>query len=165
MIASPGDVQEERKTLINVIQEWNAINAYDRKIFLQPIAWEHDAMPEFGIRPQEAINKQILDQCDFLIGIFWTRLGSDTGRYLSGTVEEIERHAGNGKPVMLYFSDVPYSIYAVDQQQVARVIKFRNECEKKGLIETYKSLSEFREKVAKHINMATYRHPIFKQKI
>jgi hypothetical protein len=39
-----------------------------------------------------------------LIGVFWTRVGTPTGIAESGTLEEIERVAAEGKLVMLYFS-------------------------------------------------------------
>jgi hypothetical protein len=49
------------------------------------------------------INRQVLADCDLLVAIFWTRIGSPTGSALSGTVEEIEKHLKAEKPAMLYF--------------------------------------------------------------
>ena len=43
--------------------------------------------PQMGDRPQELINKQLVGHCDLLIGSFWTRLGTPTGRAESGTAE------------------------------------------------------------------------------
>lgn len=37
MIASPGDVAEERKIIREVIHEWNDINANASKVVLSPI--------------------------------------------------------------------------------------------------------------------------------
>lgn len=45
-----------------------------------------------GISPQSIINEQILDKCDFLVGVFWKRIGTATDKYASGSVEEIEKH-------------------------------------------------------------------------
>jgi hypothetical protein len=42
--------------------------------------------------------------CDLVIAIFWTRLGTKTPRADSGTVEEISEHANAGKPALVYFS-------------------------------------------------------------
>ena len=107
MIASPGDVQAERNIVREVIHEWNAIHSAQRQVVILPVSWESHSSPEMGARPQEIINKQVLDKCDLLVGVFWTRIGTESGAYVSGTVEEIERHLDAGKPAMLYFSGKP----------------------------------------------------------
>jgi hypothetical protein len=101
LVASPSDVDEERDIVSSVIQGWNDLHSSTRKIVLLPLRWETHTAPEYGVRPQEVINKQIVDDCDLLVGIFWTRIGSPTGIADSGTLEEIERVAKSGKPVML----------------------------------------------------------------
>lgn len=58
--------------------------------------------PAHARRPQEIINKQVLRNCDLLIAVFWTRLGTPTGGSTSGTVEEIREHIATGKPAMIY---------------------------------------------------------------
>jgi hypothetical protein len=77
MIASPGDVSEERHVIREVIHEWNTIHSLDKNIVLQPVGWETDSSPELGGRPQHIINEQILKDCDLLVGVFWS---SGTGR-------------------------------------------------------------------------------------
>ncbi len=52
----------------------------------------------YGSRPQEVINSAIVDKCDLLVGIFWTRIGSPSGEADSGTIEEIELVAKAKKP-------------------------------------------------------------------
>ena len=47
--------------------------------------------PEMGNDPQTLINKQILEDCDLLLGVFWTKIGTETEKYPSGSVEEIEK--------------------------------------------------------------------------
>lgn len=51
---------------------------------LLPVKWETHAIPQSGIRPQEAINRQLVNQCDVLLGMFWTKLGTSTGVAESG---------------------------------------------------------------------------------
>jgi hypothetical protein len=92
MIASQGDVAGERTVIREVLAEWNVIHSDTRKVVLLPIGWETHTSPEMGERPQAIINKQILKDCDLLVGVFWTRIGTATGDYASGTVEEIEKH-------------------------------------------------------------------------
>ncbi|MGH9717746.1 MAG: hypothetical protein ACRD4R_13605 [Candidatus Acidiferrales bacterium] len=109
LIASPSDVHAERTVLTEVIEDWNSANSRARSVSLQAVRWELDSFPESGGRPQELINKQIVESADVLIAVFWSRLGTPTGDAASGTVEEIEHFREKGKPVLLYFSeaDVP----------------------------------------------------------
>ena len=78
-----------------------------------------------GASAQTIINKQLLTKCDLLVGVFWTRIGTETEQYLSGTVEEIERHIAAGKPAMLYFSSQPVALDTVDPDQIARLKQFK----------------------------------------
>ncbi|SEI58623.1 hypothetical protein SAMN04244579_01260 [Azotobacter beijerinckii] len=153
LIASPGDVEEERDIAVKTIQEWNDLNSAERQIVLLPLRWETHTAPEYGKRPQEIINKQIVDHCDLLIGIFWTRIGSPTGAEDSGTLEEINRVASAGKPVMLYFSKVKKTPDEIDVEQLARLRNFKASIYPKALIETYTSQIEFRDKLAKQIEI------------
>ena len=91
LIASPSDVQEERKIAEKVINAWNTSNSDERKLMLEAILWESHSAPESGDRIQGILNKQIVDGCDAAIGIFWTRIGTHTGVAPGGAVEEIER--------------------------------------------------------------------------
>ena len=107
MIASPNDVSEERQLVRDAIYEWNAIHSKQFGVMLNPVGWETHVAPEMGGRPQEIINKRILEDSDILLGIFWTRLGTETGEYVSGTVEEISRHIASQKLTSIYICDRP----------------------------------------------------------
>jgi hypothetical protein len=152
LIASPSDVVAERKAIPEVIHAWNAVNAEEAKTVLLPIMWETHSTPEMGERPQEIINRQLVDSCDFLIGVFWTRIGTHTGKTKSGTVEEIERFIKANKPVLLYFSSVPVRMDSVDQKQYEKLKNFKDECKAKGLIENYSEIPELREKLNRHLS-------------
>jgi hypothetical protein len=73
----------------------------------EPTGWRTHAHPEVGTRPQELINRQALDAADVVVGIFWSRFGTPTGKAESGTEEDIRRSIAAGKKVMLCFSDRP----------------------------------------------------------
>src|SRR5664280_1846035 len=133
MIASPGDVVQARRIAYDVVHEWNAINARDRKITLMPVGWETHASPEMGDRPQAIINGQLLKDSDLLVAVFWTRLGSPTGTAPSGTVEEIEEHLAAGKPVMIYFSSAPVRPDSIDANQYSALKAFKESLMQKGL--------------------------------
>lgn len=158
MIASPGDVPQERRIVRDVIYEWNAVHAEDRGLVLMPIGWESHSSPEMGGRPQEVINKQILKSCDLLIAVFWTRLGSPTGEAPSGTVEEIEEHLKAGKPAMIYFSSAPVRLDSVDSEQYNALKEFKEACRKRGLVEGYDSVTEFREKLVRQLAQTIIRN-------
>ena len=149
LIASPSDVEVERDIATRVIQEWNDVNSADREVALLPVRWETHTWPEFGRPPQEAINKQIVDDCDLLIGVFWTRIGTRTQAADSGTLEEIERIAGQGKPVMLYFSRTKQNPDEIDVEQLQSLRAFRQKVKDSALIEQFSDPVEFRDKLAR----------------
>lgn len=153
MIASPGDVAEEREAIREVIHDWNDVNASSQGIVLTPVGWETHSSPELGARPQELINERLLNECDLLIAVFWTRLGSPTGEASSGTVEEIEEHMASGKPAMLYFSSKPVAPESIDADQYAAVKDFKERVRDQGLIDEFDNLDHFRRKLAKQLQM------------
>ena len=151
MIASPGDVAVERNIVREEIANWNYVNSLKSKIVLLPTGWETHSSPELGERPQELINKRILKDCDILIGIFWTRLGTPTGKAKSGTVEEIKEHVDAGKPAMIYFSSQPINPSKINHHQYAAVQKLKDSYRLTGLIENYESIDQFKEKIGRQI--------------
>jgi hypothetical protein len=153
MIASPGDVGGARATVREVLAEWNIINADVRKMLLLPIGWDTHASPAVGDRPQAIINKQVLRDCDLLVGVFWTRMGTPTGGYPSGTVEEIEEHIKAGKPAMLYFSVEPVHPDSIDEEQYGELKRFREACRARGLCSTFSSLGEFKSEFYRHLQI------------
>ena len=153
LIASPSDVAEEREIAVKTIQEWNDLNSSERQIVLLPLRWETHTAPEYGKRPQEVINRQMVDHCDLLIGVFWTRIGSPTGVADSGTLEEIERVASRGKPVMLYFSQAKKDPDEIQLDQLQALRDFKKKTFPKALVENYSSQIEFRDKLAKQIEI------------
>ncbi len=151
MIASPGDVLQEREEVRKAIYNWNDINSKNTSMILNPIGWETHGAPEMGDRAQALINKRLLNDCDLLIAVFWTRIGTPTGGYESGTVEEIERHMAEGKPTMIYFSKTPIDYSTVDRDQYDLLMNKKDEWKNKGRIEEFSSLQEFKDKLNKQL--------------
>ena len=158
MIASPGDVAASRRIVRDVIDEWNVINAEDRKIILMPVGWDTHASPEMGDRPQAIINGRLLKDSDLLVAVFWTRLGSPTGTAPSGTVEEIEKHLAAGKPAMIYFSSEPVHPDSVEAGQYSALKAFKESLRPKGLTEEYEDLSGFRTKFSRQLAQTVIRY-------
>lgn len=151
MIASPGDVSEERNVIRSALHDWNDINSVNSRMMLAPVGWDSHSSPELGTRPQELINNRILKNCDLLVGVFWTRLGSPTGKAQSGTVEEIQEHLSVGKPAMIYFSSKPAAPDSIDIEQYAQLKAFKGWCKSQGLIEEFENIEQFRTKLAKQL--------------
>lgn len=159
MIASPGDVFEEREIVRDVIHTWNYINSLKTRVVLIPAGWETHSSPELGSRPQELINSRVLKDCDLLIGVFWTRIGSPTGTSESGTVEEIEKHVKAGKPAMIYFSSRPVAPQSIDPVQFSALQAFKEKCKSLGLVESYDNIVDFKDKVTRHLQMCLHNNP------
>ena len=153
MIASPGDVANERRIAKEIIDEWNAIHSADRATILLPVMWETHAFPAMGDRAQSIINKQIVSDADILIAIFWTRIGTPTGVAPSGTVEEINEHIKAKKSTMLYFSTQPVRLDSLDEVQYSALKEFKHSLriENNGLVTEYESLSEFKDKLRRQL--------------
>jgi hypothetical protein len=162
MISSPSDVLEEKQITRDIIHEWNAVNSRIRKMCLLPVDWESNSSPEMSESAQAILNRQILEDSDLLIAIFWTRIGSPTGLSVSGTVEEIEKHLASGKPAMLYFSNARIHPDKLDSHQFAGLLKFKKECEARGLVETFKTTEDYRKKLQIQLPLIINRHEYFK---
>ena len=151
LIASPSDLEEERQAATEVVNDWNALNAAAESTVLLPVKWETHATPETSVRPQGAINRQLVTNSDLLIGMFWTRIGTDTGVAESGTVEEIDQFVAAGKPAMLYFSSRPIDPNKVDLKQFKKLRQFKDETYKAALVGGYASTAELKTQLLRDV--------------
>jgi hypothetical protein len=151
LIASPSDLTEEREAATMAINDWNAQHAAAEGIVLLPVKWETHARPEFGVRPQGAINAQIVQTCDILIGMFWTKLGTDTGIAESGTIEEINQFVEQQKPALLYFSDRPTAPSAINLEQLRKLKDFKDTTYSQALVGSFCSVDELRTKLLRDL--------------
>lgn len=151
LIASPSDLGDERRIATEIINEWNIQHALAESVVLLPVKWETHARPQTGIRPQEALNQQFVRDCDILIGMFWTRMGTNTGVAESGTVEEINEFVVAGKPALLYFSKRPIDPTKIDHKQHKKLAVFKQETCRDALIGDFQSEAELREKLLRDI--------------
>ena len=157
-IASPGDVAEERAVIREVLHEWNVLHSESQKMVALPIGWESHASPVTGGHPQSIINREVLEGCDLLVAVFWTRIGTPTETDVSGTVEEIKRHIDCGKPAMIYFSSAPCPPGNLDSVQYEAVKTFKIWCQSKSVFWPYDSVSRFKEDFRKHLEQRIQRN-------
>jgi hypothetical protein len=111
-LASPGDLQEERRAAKRVVDAFNSNWADFLGYQVELVGWE-DTTSGFG-RPQEIINRD-LERCELFIGMLWQRWGTPPGpagsSYTSGFEEEfrtsLARTKQAGKPeISLFFKDI-----------------------------------------------------------
>jgi hypothetical protein len=159
MIASPGDMLDARRVVRDVIHEWNYVHSLSSNLVLMPVGWETHASPDLSGRPQEIINERVLKDCDLLVGLFWTKLGTPTGKAASGSVEEIERHLAVGKPAMIYFSSEPVAPASIDAAQYEALRGFKSWCQSKGLIEEFENLPDLAAKFTRQLQLTLRDNP------
>ena len=129
-LASPGDLQEERKVVRDVVAEFNESWADELGYHLELDGWE-DTVAGFG-RPQDLINKDV-DRCNLFIGMIWKRWGtppSHDGKYSSGFQEEFERSIArrerSGSPeISLYYKQIPEEYMEDKGPDLQKVLEFR----------------------------------------
>jgi len=162
VIASPSDVKEERAIARRVIYKWDSLHSDEKKIVLLPVGWETHSHPESGDRTQSILNKQILKNADLLIGIFWTRIGTPTGKAESGTVEEIEEHIKTRKPAMLYFSNKDIGPDKIDKDQYDKVKAFKKKYSDKSLYHEFSTDEGFEIDLYEHLVLKVNESDYFK---
>lgn len=145
LIASPSDLAEERQVATEAINEWNSQPAVAEAVVLLPVKWETHATPRSGVRPQEAINDELVHNSDILVGMFWTRFGTNTGIAESGTVEEIDQFLAAAKPAMLYFSRRPIDPNSINLKQHKKLQNFKASTYKNALTGGFTGLDDLRQ--------------------
>ncbi len=151
LIASPGDLAEERLAATEAIHEWNALHSAAEGVVLLPVKWETHAVPTAGVRPQEAVNRQLVDHCDILVGMFWTKLGTSTGVAESGTVEEIDQFVAAKKPALLYFSERPISPGKIDIDQHQKLKEFKGDTYTEALCGSFNRLEDVKPMILRDL--------------
>lgn len=142
MIGCPGDVEEEVRIAMEVVNRWNTIHAEQEGIVLLPLHWSTNSYPQQGDHPQQIINNQLVNKSDLLIAVFGARVGSPTAKAESGTIEEIEEHIAAGKPVMIFFRQVN-DISLTTAADLAKLEEFKEKVKDQGLYKEYRDCSVF----------------------
>jgi hypothetical protein len=152
LLVAPSDVTEEHLLVAGLVNEWNVHHGDGAGAGVELMNWQTHAHPAAGRRPQSLINRQFADRADIVLGIFWRRLGSPTGRAASGTVEEIQRAQRRRKKVMVYFSRRPaMESSAPDRSEQGRVERFKQRLGQVALYGTYADVHEFEITVRKDL--------------
>lgn len=153
LISCPGDVQGEVKLIEDAVGEFNELYTKPLGITIQTRHWSKSSYAQSGGKPQALLNEQFVSECDAAVAIFWTRFGTPTDEYGSGTEEEIEIMLQSGKQVFMYFSDKSCPPSQVDDEGYKRVRAFREKYKDKGVYFTYSTDEEFRKLFLAHLSM------------
>ena len=162
-LASPGDLQEERKAVRDVVTEFNESWADELGYQIELLGWE-DTVAGYG-RPQQIINQDV-DRCDLFIGLLWKRWGTppdNDGSFSSGFHEEFKRsmarHERSGSPeIALFFKEIPDGFMEDPGDDLRRVLGFRETiiAEKKILFQNFSTVEDMeklvRKRLAAHVN-------------
>jgi len=126
-VSSPGDVNDERKIALDVIEQLPYRPTFREKVAFRVIAWDK---PGAGtpmratLTPQDAINKGLPtpSKCDIVIVIFWSRMGTpfihiDGREYQSGTHWELLNAIEAKRPETVIYhrtDDPPFKVSDAD---------------------------------------------------
>jgi hypothetical protein len=158
-VASPGDVTREREEFAAVIKELNVTIeaiAPEKGIVLELIQWQTHVHPGLGLDAQDVVNQQI-GSYDIFVGIMWKRFGTATGRADSGTEEEFKRALAQWEkdrtlPVLFYFCQEMSTMPKAEEfSQLAKVVAFREEVSKRGLVWDYGDHGCFADLIRPHL--------------
>jgi hypothetical protein len=161
VVASPGDVKAERDSLAEIFEEVNRDTARPAELHLELARWETDARPGFHPGGPQALIDPILDieDCDLLIGIFWSRMGTPIPSGETGTEHEFQTAytswTKKQRPdILVYFCErTPQPQSADDQFQIERVQRFKTNFPRSGFSWKYTEVQDFKTLVARHLRI------------
>ena len=152
LLISPSDASDERELIEKTATEWNNSVGQFHQLQIRIRRWEADVAPDLRSPGQEVINREIVEEADFGIAVFRLRLGTPTGRFRSGSLEEIEELSKAGKRVLVYLYEGPFEKKEIDHQQLGQLDEEETRLWEKGLVASYDSLEDLQEKVRLHLS-------------
>lgn len=156
LISCPGDVSKYVDVVRECIESFNITIGRLNSAEIVGQHWSTSSFSQSGDRPQEILNKQFVRDCDAAVAIFWTRFGTPTDKYGSGTEEEIEEMRLAGKQVFTYFVTESVDLNKVDLEQYKKVQDFKAKYEgeeKYGTYFTVGNVEELRKLFSNHLTM------------
>ena len=150
LISCPGDVNQFIDIIRECVDNFNRVYGNINNMEIATKHWSTDSYPQSGDKPQELLNKQFVRECDAAVAIFWTKFGTPTDKYGSGTEEEIEEMLSSNKQVFMYFLDAPINPSNVDMEQYKKVQAFKEKYKDRGIYFIVKDEHELRQLVTNH---------------
>ena len=152
LISCPGDIENEIKIIEDAVSQFNTQFSDALGISVRIKHWRKNSYAQSGGKPQALLNEQFVKDCDAAVAILWTRFGTPTDEYGSGTEEEVEIMLSTGKQVFMYFSDKPLSPSQMNEESYKKVQAFREKYKDRGIYFTYSSDEEFKTLFFAHLS-------------
>lgn len=153
LISCPGDVHAYAEIIRECVDGFNRTLGDINNAKIEVKHWLTDSFPESGDKPQELLNKQIVRGCDAAVAIFWTRFGTPTDKYGSGTEEEIEEMLSVKKQIFLYFVDESISPSGIDTEQYNKIEEFKKRYRNKGIYCEVRNKEDFKTQFTNHLTL------------
>lgn len=162
LLSSPLDLKKERESFKDLILDVNRYLERVCYIRFETLSLESHTYPSVGSDAQDVINKE-LPNYDVYIGIIGKRIGSETPRTESGTIEEYQRayedylSEPQSKKILFYFKIEKIPSDKINTKEISKVNDFRKQLEENGVYYwKYKTIFEFRMNLHFHL----YSHAI-----
>ena len=152
-IASPSDAQEERNELKITVDciRWNGSPVPGVEIEMRPVLYEELGIDFGETDPQSVINKAVTS-CDYMIAIFRKRVGTQTERSPSGTIEEISLYLSKFKDDKNTPNCLKVFLNSEHRQQIERELSKHISNFENRITEEYTSISDLIRKASTAIH-------------
>lgn len=157
LVASPSDTIDERAALERIIAATNRTAGAENGVFLELVKWETHVRPSISSDGQAVINSQ-LPVPDAVLGIFWRRIGTQTPRARSGSIEEIEGAIERWRrkddvDVLVYFNQAASGSSNDDNVVSGELVGFKRSLQESGVLTwDYEGTADFERQVKEHLD-------------
>lgn len=151
LISCPNDVMSYVDVIKECIDNFNRTIGAVNNAEIVAKHWSTDSYPQSGDTPQELLNKQFVRDCDAAVALFWTKFGTPTDKYGSGTEEEIVEMLNAHKQVFMYFLDAQINPSELDTDQYKKVQAFKKKYENQGIYCVVTDENDLRKNFTNHL--------------
>ena len=115
-----------------------------KELSLLPVKWETHSRPASGVRPQSAINTQLVQSSISWSACSGRGLARLPALLIPGTVEEFDQFVANKRPALLDFSSRPIDPNKIDLKQHRKLRAFKATTYSSALTGSFASIDELR---------------------
>ena len=151
LISCPGDIQDEIDLINKSVDKFNQQFSEALGISIRTRHWSKSSYSQSGNKPQNILNEQFVNDCDAAVAIFWTRFGTPTDNFGSGTEEEIENMLSSHKQVFMYFCEKPIAPAEMNTDGYSKIQEFKKRYQDLGLYFTYNTNEKFESLFFAHL--------------
>ncbi len=108
-VAATAGLEDERQSVVDAIEEWNALHSLETEMALQPVFFERSVRLD-PTRPSQTVsNRDLAETCDLLIAVLWKSGGLPTASGVGSTLEATQLFEGLGRPVVTCFKTASFT--------------------------------------------------------